>query len=126
MATAAQVNGRQGYQINAKHEGQAPVSTSTRVVASFATPLDVSQHRGLGFWVRGDGQGELLFVELTDGKLVRQFYVPVDFTGERYFEFPLGEACAHRYYSYQPWDSFAAWHLTLKWLDYHRVTRSWN
>jgi hypothetical protein len=79
--------------------------------------------RGLGLWVRGDGQGELLFVELVARDCKRQFYIPVDFTGERYFEFPLGEMCLGRYYAYDwnHWSGFASWWVTLKGFDYGHV-----
>ncbi|MBI2302102.1 MAG: hypothetical protein HYU66_24630 [Armatimonadetes bacterium] len=121
-ASAGTVHGLPGYELRARHDGPG-ASRSTRVVAPFAQPLDLSRHRGLGAWVRGDGGGELLFLELTSGDAVRQYYVPVDFTGERWVEFPLGEACCLRYWHYQPWDYFAAWWVALKGFDYHHVTR---
>jgi len=112
-----------GYGLRASNADKDAVSRSTRVVADFAEPLDLRKHRGLGLWVRGDGKGELLFIELISGGAVRQYYVPITFTGERYFEFPLAETCAGRYYAYAPWDGFAAWHVTLKGFNYTRVNR---
>lgn len=120
--TEEAVTGRTGYGLAARHDGEG-LSRPTRVVATLPEPVDLRGHRGLGLWVRGDANGELLFLELTSGEMVRQYYVPVDFAGERYFEFPLGEACCGRYYSYAPWDGFAAWHLALKGFDYGRVDR---
>jgi hypothetical protein len=49
--------------------------------------------------------------------------VPIDFTGERYFEFPLGEMSLGRYYAYDwnHWSGFASWWVTLKGFDYGHV-----
>lgn len=62
-----------------------------KVGRSFAPALDLSSQKGLGVWVYGDGQGELLNVQLkgspgnaTDG--IGDHYVPIDFQGWRYFE----------------------------------------
>ena len=95
----------------------------TRAIAALPAPLNQGRQRGQGFWVRGDGKGELLFVELVSRGCKRQYYVPVDFTGERYFEFPLGEMCLGRYYAYDwnHWSGFASWWVTLKGFDYGRV-----
>jgi len=121
----ALVNGLKGYEISTRHEGKERPSWVSRVIAPLPQPLNLQQHRGLGCWVRGDGQGELLFVELVARDCKRQYYVPVDFTGERYFEFPLGEMCLGRYYAYDwnHWSGFASWWVTLKGFDYGHVER---
>ena len=119
----AQVNGLPGCAVSAKYEGKDRPSWVTRAIAAQPAPLNQGRQRGLGFWVRGDGKGELLFVELVSRGCKRQYYVPVDFTGERYFEFPLGEMCLGRYYAYDwnHWSGFASWWVTLKGFDYGRV-----
>jgi len=125
QVTDTQVSGQKGYEIATRWEGGDKPSWVTRVIATLPKPLDLSQHRGLGVWVRGDGKGELLFLELTSGDRKRQYYVPITFTGERYFEFPIGEMCSGRYYSYDwnHWSGFASWWVTLKNFDYRRVDR---
>lgn len=55
----------------------------------FAPPLDL-RNTGLGLWVTGDGQGEVLNVQLRSpvyaaGGLA-DHYIHIDFTGRRYFE----------------------------------------
>lgn len=124
-----------GYELAAANGGKDHRSRDTRVVATFAKPFDLSRHRGLGLLVRGDGKGELLTVELTNRFArreycaVRQYYVPITFTGERYFEFPSGEVSFWRYYDYewgQGWDKgfgLADWNQTLKGFDYMKVCR---
>jgi hypothetical protein len=53
----------------------------------FSTPLDLSQ-KGLGLWVEGDGQGEVLNIQLRSpdalGGGFADHTFPVDFTGRRY------------------------------------------
>ena len=121
----AVVGGSRGYEISARYEGKDKPSGVVRVIAPLPQALDLRAHRGLGFWVRGDGKGELLFVELTGGSMKRQYYAPIAFTGERYFEFPLGEMCLGRYYAYDwnSWSGFASWWETLKGFDYGHVDR---
>ena len=50
----------------------------------FHPPLDLSRHKGIGFWMRGDGQGGLLKLQLRDTKAAMDYYIPNDFTGWRY------------------------------------------
>ena len=119
----AEVNGLKGYEISTDYGGKDRPSWVTRVIAPQPKTLNLREHRGLGLWVRGDGKGELLFVELVARNCKRQYYVPVDFVGERYFEFPLGETCLGRYYAYDwnHWSGFASWWVTMKGFDYGHV-----
>lgn len=57
----------------------------------FEPPLNIAEQRGLGVWIYGDGQGELLNIQLrsphyTTSGGIGDHYIPVDFTGWRYFE----------------------------------------
>jgi len=59
--------------------------------ARFSAPFNLSGFSALGFWLRGDGNGESFKVQLRDVKGAWQDMVtPVDFTGWRYVEFELG------------------------------------
>lgn len=58
---------------------------------NFDPPLKLGQCAGLGVWVQGDGQGEILNVQLkspehTVSGALGEHYVKVDFTGWKYFE----------------------------------------
>jgi hypothetical protein len=57
--------------------------------------LDLSSNRGIGFWIRGDGKGEVLNVQLREGggeiERLCDHYVVVDFEGWRYQEIPEPE-----------------------------------
>jgi len=55
----------------------------------FDPPLNLRHHQALGFWVEGDGLGELLAIRLDSPRhlafgALADRYVPVDFTGRRY------------------------------------------
>ncbi|OGV68874.1 MAG: hypothetical protein A3K19_06670 [Lentisphaerae bacterium RIFOXYB12_FULL_65_16] len=72
-----------------------------RIGKRFPQPLDLSQHRGLGVWVYGDGQGELMNFQsasLAHHDTEMDHYVKVDFKGWRYFE--LIEPDAERFEEY--------------------------
>lgn len=82
----------------AKREG-----TWAMVGKKFSPPLDLSPQQGLGVWVYGDGQGEVLNLQLRSpshlSNGIGDHYIVVDFTGWRYFE--LVEPEGERYAAYQ-------------------------
>lgn len=51
---------------------------------SFDKPLDLSWHKGIGFWLRGDGRGGQFKLQLRDNKGATDYYITNDFTGWRY------------------------------------------
>lgn len=46
--------------------------------------LNMTKHRGIGFWVTGDQSGAILTIQIPGGDYV----VPIDFVGRRYIEIP--------------------------------------
>jgi hypothetical protein len=76
--------------------------TWAKVGRTFVPPLDLRARPALGVWVYGDGQGEVLNLQLQSPRHVvggiGEHYVTVDFTGWRYFE--LIEPDADRYADY--------------------------
>ena len=64
-----------------------PVGSMT--VREFETPVDLSNHLGLGVWVYGDGKGQRINIRLeSPAYLVSGFtdhFIEVNFTGWRYF-----------------------------------------
>ena len=78
----------------------------TKAGKIFRPALDLGKHQGLGVWIYGDGQGELLNFQLRSPEhislAIGEHYVPVDFTGWRYFELiePEGERFAHYTWPY--------------------------
>lgn len=69
---------------------------------TFTPPLDLDGKEGIGVWVRGDGQGEVLNFQLQSPSHLSharaERYVVVDFEGWRYV--PLVELDAERYAEY--------------------------
>ena len=62
-----------------------------KVERPFDPPLALGERCALGVWVEGDGQGELLNIQLRSPRHtvyggIGDHYVEVDFTGWRYFE----------------------------------------
>jgi len=55
-----------------------------RLALTYPKPRDLSRHRPLGVWVRGEGKGGLLNVQLVQGYGFGDHYVPLDFGGWRY------------------------------------------
>jgi hypothetical protein len=68
----------------------------------FSPPQNLSGQQALGLWVCGDGQGEVLNIQLRcPAHIVAgigEHYIPIDFTGWRYFE--LIEPEGKRYADY--------------------------
>jgi len=55
----------------------------------FNPPLDLSWHRGIGFWLLGDGKGGSLRLQLRDNREATAYYVVAnDFIGWRYHQIP--------------------------------------
>jgi len=75
----------------------APRGSWAKAGKIFNPPTDLTGHQGLGLWVHGDGQGEVLNLQLTGSPHISHgiadHYVTVDFTGWRYVELiePEGE-----------------------------------
>ncbi|MBN1346901.1 MAG: hypothetical protein JXQ73_29695 [Phycisphaerae bacterium] len=52
---------------------------------TFDAPLDLSWHKAIGLWMRGDGKGGRFKVQLRDaGKGVQDYYITNDYVGWRY------------------------------------------
>lgn len=90
----------------------------TRAWAAFRkefVPTINLANRGLGLWVEGDGQGEVLNVQLRSPKHLAgglaDHYIHIDFTGKRYFA--LVEPEAEELSQYE-------WAHTRRWIDWQR------
>ncbi|MFH1741842.1 MAG: hypothetical protein ABIH23_22790 [bacterium] len=71
---------------------------------TFSPTIDIEDKGALGVWIHGDGQGELLNIQLLNPthlthKGSGEHYVKVDFTGWKYFE--LIEVESERHYDYR-------------------------
>lgn len=50
----------------------------------FDPPLNLTLHKGIGFWMHGDGNGGAFKIQLRDEKGATDYYIQNDFTGWRY------------------------------------------
>jgi len=78
--------------------------TWARAVKTFNPALNLSNRKGLGVWVHGDGGGEVLNFQLKSPHHVSHgigdHYVVVDFSGWRYFELIEPEGERHSHYAW--------------------------
>ncbi|UCH35938.1 MAG: hypothetical protein JSV65_06175 [Armatimonadota bacterium] len=90
----------------AANTGARRKSAWAKMVKVFDVPLDMSERQALGVWVHGDGQGEVLNLQLTSPAHIvagiGDHYIVVDFTGWRYFELiePEGERYSDYFWPY--------------------------
>jgi len=74
-----------------------------RIGKLYPKQLDLSRHRGMGVWIHGDGQGELMNFQLASREFHNtetDHYVKIDFTGWRYVELIEPEADRFEEYSW--------------------------
>ena len=81
--------------------------------------LDLTQHRALGTWVKGDGSGAYLHFTVESGRwTVRDFYVRLDFAGWKYVRMPE-PAQAEVYDFHFPYSNY--WSIRI--IDYSNISR---
>ncbi|MBI4324281.1 MAG: hypothetical protein HY674_03370 [Chloroflexi bacterium] len=106
---------------NAKADRQA---TWVKMGRTYSPPLNLGGDRALGVWVHGDGQGEVLNVQLRSPEHVvggiGEHYVVVDFAGWRYFELIEPEGERHANYAW-PYGSF--YDIYRESVDYKQVEK---
>ncbi len=72
----------------------------TKVAAKLPAAVDISRHRRLGLWVKANGSGGILNVQLTGTDARRDHYVPLTFTDWRYVELETPEDARFWEYSW--------------------------
>lgn len=103
-----------GAELSAFNLGVVPKWASwTKAACPFKSELNLSDHRALGLWIKGDGKGEVLNVRLQSPRHISfgargDHLIPIDFTGWKYFE--LVENDGAEAYSYF-WDSTGRKHF---------------
>ncbi len=89
FGTAPTADGGRVGILTATNAGPTPANAAwARVVRKLDAPWNLKEHRALGFWVEGDGLGELLAVRLESPRhisfgAVADRYLDVNFTGRR-------------------------------------------
>ncbi len=77
---------------------------------TFQCRANMTNHRGIGLTVEGDGSGAIFAVQIAG----RDYVVPIDFTGEKTIEIPNGEVAWHE----ERW----GWRLATKHTRYSMVS----
>jgi hypothetical protein len=67
---------------------QAGLGGWSAIGRTFDPPLDLSWHKGIGFWLRGDGKGGSFKLQLRDLAGATDYYVTNDYVGWRYQQLP--------------------------------------
>ncbi|MHB8996780.1 MAG: hypothetical protein ACYC63_16145 [Armatimonadota bacterium] len=84
--------------------GGANVSKWAHSTYAFPAMVNLTEYRRLGLWVKSNGCGGLLNVQLTAKDARRDHYVPLDFRGWRYVELEMPEASRFWEYTWPyPW-----------------------
>ena len=77
------------FDVSAVNGGSGPQGWGCAEIV-LDTVMDLRQHRALGTWVEGDGSGAFLHFVIEDSGRwsVRDYYVPLNFTGWKYIRMP--------------------------------------
>ena len=78
-------DGSSSFCYRARNDGKGP-STWCRLSLTFPQVADLSAHRRLGVWVRAEGKGGILNVQLLQGYGSRDHYIDLNYEGWRYHE----------------------------------------
>jgi hypothetical protein len=116
LSTETAPDGAAALRYRAKNGGAAP-SGWTKIAAKLPAPIDISRHRRMGVWVKANGCGGILNVQLAGVDARRDHYIPLTFTGWKYVELVTGEESRYWEYSwpgtwtdqfYTDWNIFGA------------------
>jgi hypothetical protein len=122
MPNGAMIEPAQGHELTAK-DGALQImcrNASASVVAhvddrpGWETLLDMSDARGIGCTVTGDGSGAVLVISIGEHHK-RDYVVPIDFTGTREIEIPSGEVA----WGHAKW----GWRSGAAKFDYSRIRK---
>lgn len=98
--------GESSWVLSSKNNGSAAVNGSwLNMEARFDTLRNLDKHQGLGVWVKGDGNGQLLNLGLQGAQHLSfgaraDRYIKIDFTGWKYFELVEFESSRSRDYQW--------------------------
>jgi len=76
-------DGKSTFVYRAENRGKS-VSAWTRLTLALPKPLDLTKHRRLGLWIRTEGKGGILNVQLAATDARRDHYIPIETRGWTY------------------------------------------
>ena len=93
--------GKRSGRYSAKSTADSRRGAWAKAGKTFTPEANIEHCDALGVWIHGDGEGQLLNLQLTNARqrstVYDEHYVTVDFEGWRYCEFLLRERDAHRH-----------------------------
>ena len=96
--------GSQSGRFTATNSTETRTRAWCKVGKKFSPPINLSGHEGLGLWVYGDGQGQVLNLQQTSPSHlshgIADHYITIDFKGWRYFALLEPEGARHADYSW--------------------------
>ncbi|MFV1967491.1 MAG: LamG-like jellyroll fold domain-containing protein, partial [Pirellulaceae bacterium] len=91
--------------ITATNDGDSRKGAWARWSKTSEPVVNMTPHDAVGVWIHGDGQGELINLQLTNlpeyFRTLDDHYIKVDFNGWRYFELFMRERDAAAYHDYE-------------------------
>jgi len=91
--------------LNARHDTDDSRGAWGHAGIRFQPYRDITPGQAVALWVHGDGQGEVLNIQLTNPReymgAIAEHYVVIDFNGWRYVEIPFRERSAAQYDEYR-------------------------
>jgi hypothetical protein len=116
--------GEIGLRYCAKNSLNRRNSTWTKIERVFSPPLDIRNNQAIGVWIKGDGKGEVLNIQLRSPQhlthAIGEHYIVIDFTGWRYFQ--LIEPEGERYSDYE-WPYGHSYSIYREAIDYAILER---
>ena len=105
--------GERSGKYSVRNSGNSPKGAWAKLTKTFEPPIDFEDRGALGFWVRGDGSGAVLNLQLSNPlhywPTCDEHYVQLDFQGWRYVELLLRERDADEFHRYVwPYGSYYA------------------
>ena len=117
-------SGKTSGRFTASNSNNSSAATWCKAEKVFSPTTNLDKLQALGVWVHGDGQGELLNVQLKSPSHLMpgegEHYIDLDFNGWRYFE--LIEPEGERHDDYQ-WPSGSGYSVYRQMIHYGQIER---
>ncbi len=91
---------------------------------ALGSTLNLTNKRGVGLYVTGDGNGGYFYVEFKEERdKVLHYVIPNDFTGRKYVEIPTFEVCDYLYldHLYELWPHSSNWYSIKLGFHYDKI-----
>ena len=122
--------GNASGELTASNSTGSPEGTWCKVEKLFSPVANLAAHQALGVWIHGDGQGEVLNLQLTNPPhfhpAAGEHYVDIDFTGWRYFELIEPESTRNAEFQWPYDNSYAVYRNQTEFSQIERLALWFN